>query len=366
MNWIDKYGELLATYSLYLKPGELVFVRATTLAESLVKSFYKHATKLGAIVEVEWIFEGQQDILLEYGNEAQLKYVNPRSLALIQECNAYILIRAPFQSNKDMAETDPNKVQLLTEANAAFSKIYFERLGNGSLKRSLCQFPTQQGADQANMSLDEYATFIQKACFLDREQPAEHWLGISKMQQGIVDYLNPCKVMRYEHQNWSIEFGVEGRIWINSDGKSNMPSGEVFTSPIEDSVNGTIHFDYPTIMFGKDVQGITLEVKDGVIQSWSVNVGQEVLDQVFAIEGTRVFGEAAIGTNPNIQQATKNILFDEKIGGTVHMAVGQSYYQCGGKNKSSVHWDLITNMKNGGSIYADGKKIYENGQFLIG
>ena len=144
-----------------------------------------------------------------------------------------------------------------------------------------------------------------------------------------------------------------------------MPSGEVYTSPVEDSVNGTIHFTYPAVYQGHEVEGVTLWVKDGYVERWEAKRGREFLDHIFSLDGTRRFGEAAIGTNGQIETFTRNILFDEKIGGTVHMAIGQSYLQCGGKNTSSVHWDMIANMKNGGEIYADGEKIYDSGKFLL-
>jgi len=363
-DWIEVYGKLLAEYSLYLKPGELVFVRSTTIAEPLVSAFHKHALRLGARVEIELNFEGEEENIIEFGSDDALSALQNNAIELISKCDAYLLIRAPLVI-RDLSHVDPERKKKRQNAHAAFSEIYFKRLGDGSLKRSLCQFPTLEYAERAGMNLLDYSNFIQKACYLDQENPAAHWQALSKVQQGYVDYLNQVDVLCYEHKDWRIECSVKGRTWINSDGKSNMPSGEVFTSPIEASVNGNIYFGYPTMMFGKDVEGIFLKVENGKIISWEAQKGQDVLDEVFAIEGARYFGEIAIGTNQNIQQATKNILFDEKIGGTVHMAVGQSYYQCGGKNKSSIHWDLITDMKSGGKIYADGKLIYENGIFLI-
>ena len=144
-----------------------------------------------------------------------------------------------------------------------------------------------------------------------------------------------------------------------------MPSGEVFTSPVEDSVNGKVHFSYPGLYQGHEVAGVTLWVKDGWIERWEAESGQAFLDHIFAQDGTRRFGEAAIGTNDRIQQMSRNILFDEKIGGTIHLAIGQSYLQCGGQNKSAVHWDMITDMTKDGRIKADGQLIYENGRFLI-
>lgn len=362
--WITNYGNLLAEYSLYLKPGELVYVRAGMLAEPLVLEFYKKALQMGAWVEIEWSFEHEEDALLQWANASDLSRLKNNALDLISKCDAYLLIRAPYETS-DLSTVSPERMQLRQKAHGAFSEIYFKRLGDGSLKRSLCQYPTPEAARIAGMSLEEYELFVRSACFLDRDDPAAEWKKLSEFQQGLVDYLNQCQDIVYEHKDWKISARINGRKWINSDGKSNMPSGEVFTSPLEDSVQGEIYFDYPTLMHSKELRGIRLLVKDGWIESWSAEQGQEVLDDVFAIEGTRRFGEIAIGTNTNIQRATKNILFDEKIGGTVHMAVGQSYIQCGGKNQSAVHWDLITDMKNGGRIFADEKLIYENGNFMI-
>ncbi len=364
MNWIEKYADLLVHYSLYLKENEKVFVRCTSLAEPLLKAFYKSALQAGALVESEISFEDQENLLLQFGNPQQLNYLSASYQQAMESFDAYLVIRAPFQSKENFQISEENRT-IRMQALAPLEQKYFERLGSGSLKRSLCQYPTLYAAQLADMSLDEYTQFIQHACFLDTEDPAAHWKEISINQQRIVDYFNKRNSFIYRHPNFEIQFSTNGRTWINSDGKANMPSGEVFTSPVEESVQGEIYFNYPSIMMNEEVNGVRLIVKNGEIIHWSAETGQTVLDRVFQIPGARYFGEAAVATNKNIQRATKNILFDEKIGGTVHMAVGQSYLQAGGKNKSSIHWDLITDMKQGGEILADGQIVYKNGDFLI-
>ena len=178
--------------------------------------------------------------------------------------------------------------------------------------------------------------------------------------------MNKKENVRYVGDGIDIRFSTKGRTWINSDGQTNMPSGEVYTSPVEDSVNGTIHFNYPIVIAGSMVEGVTLWVENGRVERWEAKQGKALLDDAFQnVAGARHFGEAAIGTNYKIDRFTKNILFDEKIGGTVHMAIGQSYLQTGGKNQSAIHWDMIADMKNGGMIFADGEKIYEGGRFLL-
>lgn len=364
MSWIENYAKLLVGYSLFLKRNEKVFVRTTSLAEPLIKEFYKAALQAGALVEFEITFEDQENILQTYGGPDQLNYISPAYKEAIYNYDAILTIRAPHDSNEKFYP-DVNKKEMRSAALAPLDKVYFERLGTGNLKRTLCQYPTQYAADLAGMTMKEYTAFIQSACFLHCSDPAAEWKKLSVMQQAIVDYLNQCNHIIYRHPRFEISFSVKGRIWINSDGKANMPSGEVFTSPVEDSVQGEIYFSYPSMIWNDEVNGVRLIVKNGEVTEWYAEKGLETLNKVFQMEGSRKFGEVAIATNQNIQRPTKNILFDEKIGGTVHMAIGQSYLQTGGKNISPIHWDLITDMRDGGEIFADGKLIYLNGKFVI-
>ncbi len=359
-----KYAQLLIDYCLFIKPNDKLFINTSILAEPLVKEVYRYGLKAGAHIDINMSFADQNRIFYEEANEDQLNYVNPLSMYKMENYDAYLVIRAPFNL-KENQNIDRRKEKIKSMANKSVNEMYFRRTASGEMKRSLCQFPTQASAQEANMSLEEYQEFVFKACKLFEDDPRAAWIALGKSQQRIVDHLNSVDFVRYKSKKTDITFSVKGRIWINSDGKTNMPSGEVFTGPVEDSVNGVVHFDYPAIFMGQDVQDITLWVEKGEVTKWEASVGQDILDNVFSIDGARRFGEVAIGTNYNIQKATKNILFDEKIGGSIHMAVGQSYIQTGGKNKSTIHWDMISNMKDGGEIYTDGELIYQNGIFLI-
>ncbi|MEM8526768.1 MAG: aminopeptidase [Bacteroidota bacterium] len=365
MNMLEKYAQLLVDYSLELKAEEKLFIQTTLLAAPLVKEIYRLALRKGAIVETDISFEDKGNIFMQEAyNDAQLSYVSPTYRQAMEQFNAYLYIRAPFDLNTPNYSS-PAKSKKRELAYRPYRKIYSERTATRDLKRSLCQFPTEASATAADMSLEEYQNFVYQACHLFADDPMEEWLKVRKQQQQVVDHLNQTTKVRYLGEGTDISFSTESRTWINSDGQTNMPSGEVYTSPVEDSVNGQIHFSLPSIYMGNRVSGVTLWVKDGYIERWEAKEGKQLLDSIFEIEGARRFGEAAIGNNFNIQQFTKNILFDEKIGGTVHMAIGQSYLQAGGKNTSSIHWDMIADMRNGGEIYADGEKIYENGDFLI-
>ncbi|MDB5281629.1 MAG: peptidase aminopeptidase [Bacteroidota bacterium] len=362
----EKYAQLLVNYCLAVKPNDKVYITSSYLAESLLQEVVKSVYIAGGVPVLSIEMKGINELALKYGEAEQLSWVSPMKKYIMENFDCYLNIRAPFERGDDEKEPfSEEKFKIQQKANQEINNIYFERIGNGSMRRCLCQFPTRAGADDAELSLEEYEKFVYQSCYLFDADPVAKWLEVRKKQQVYVDYLNKADLVQYKGPNIDISFSVKGRTWINSDGRSNMPSGEVFSAPIEDSVNGKVYFSYPTIYMGKDVVGITLEVKDGEVVKWDAEQGKEILDKVFAIDGARNWGEVAIGTNYNIQRTTRNILFDEKIGGSIHMAVGQSYKQCGGKNESTVHWDMITDMKKGGQIIVDGVKIYENGEFLI-
>jgi aminopeptidase len=363
MELIEKYAQLLVHYCLEITEGDRLLIQSTTLAEPLVREVYRQATRAGAQVYSDLAFEGQGRILLEEAPESVLDREDFFRRHAMEQFEAYLAIRAPFNL-KENAGVDAARSSRQQKANQAAQDLYFQRIADRSLKRSLCQYPTQAQAQESGMSLEAYTRFVYNACGLYDPDPMAFWLDLRREQQHIVDHLNKSRWIHYEGKHCDLRFCVEGRTWINSDGRNNMPSGEVFTSPVEDSAQGWIHFSYPGIYQGQDVEGVTLHVKDGWIERWEAVRGKDFLDHIFSLEGTRRFGEAAIGTNYRIQQMTRNILFDEKIGGTVHLAIGQSYLQCGGKNQSAVHWDMITDMTEDGRIKADDQLIYENGRFL--
>ena len=363
-NLLAKYAHLLVHYCVDIQEGEKLYVRSTTEAEPLIREIYRYALRAGAQVEVDLDFREKNRIFLQEAKEAQLKYLPLLQREAMQHFDAYLYIRAPFNLREDQ-DVDTQKANIRQTAMKPVSKTYFDRTATRELKRNLCQYPTVAAAQNAGMSLEAYEDFIFGACKLHEEDPVAAWIEVRKKQQKIVDLLNSRTQVRYVTEGTDITFSTEGRTWINSDGQTNMPSGEVYTSPVENSVNGQVRFSFPGLYMGHEVEGVTLSVKDGYIEKWEAERGQDFLDKIFQMEGTRRFGEAAIGTNYDIDRMTRNILFDEKIGGTVHMAIGQSYQQAGGKNQSSVHWDMITEMRNGGVIYADDEKIYENGYFLI-
>lgn len=362
-SFIRKYATLLLNYCMEVQPGQHLLVSTTTLAEPLVAELYRQCQRQGVVMEAILEWEGKAEDFNDLGHEAQAVYLNPLYKEAMETFDAYLVIRAPFMPGSG-SKPNASLNEARARANAPYHKIYFERTATRDLKRNLCQYPTQAGADAAGMTLEAYTGFIIRACFLNEEDPGLRWLDVRRSQQAVTDMLNGCTRFRYVSPHMDISFSTEGRKWVNSDGQTNMPSGEIYTSPVEDSVNGHILFTLPSLYQGHQLHNVRLEARDGYITQWSCDDERDILDEVFRIEGARRFGEAAIGTNYRIDRLTRNILYDEKIGGTVHMAIGQSYLQAGGKNESAIHWDMISDMTHGGRIFADGKLVYEDGRFL--
>lgn len=265
-----------------------------------------------------------------------------------------------------MARADLSKLARRGKATKQLSEKLMKRSAEGTAKWVIADVPTNALAQEAKMSLDEYAEFLFKSCYLDLDDPVAKLKELDKKQTEWANYLNGVKLLRITGEKTDITFNVEGRKWISCSGLNNYPDGEVFTSPVEDGINGEIYFDYPQNYRGNSAKGVHLWIENGLVVKAQAEQGEEFLNAMINMdEGSHGIGEIAIGTNDEIQEITGNILFDEKIGGAIHMAVGASYPETGGKNVSGLHWDLIKNMKNGGKIYADGVLIYENGKMII-
>jgi aminopeptidase len=359
-----KYADLLVNYSLRLKSGDKFIIKSTYLAEPLVKEVYRAALQIGAHPEMFMSFNSQQKIYFDFAGDQQLKYVSPLLELVVNQYDAYLNILSPFNM-KELQNVDAQKQQTYNIAHTEIKKIWIQRAAEGSLNWTLCVYPGDAAAQECDMSLEEYQRFVYGACFLYEDDPIAKWKQFSSEQQRIVDYLNTKQRIHYNGPDIDLKFSCKGRKWINSDGKKNMPSGEVFTTPVEDSVNGKVRFSFPGFFMGKEIEDIQLEVKDGQVVKWNAAKGKDILDKMMDIPGARTFGEAAIGTNKGIDKFTKNMLFDEKIGGTIHMAVGSAIKETGGTNESAIHWDMLADMRNGGQIFADDELIYENGKFII-
>jgi aminopeptidase len=359
------YAALLTTYCLNAQAGERILVQSTPLAEPLFEAVYTQLIQKGCYPEIHVELKNSKKTLLASGNDAQFAHTGALHTLAIQTFDAILTIDAPYD-RKALKDIAPGRISAFDMARAPRRKQMSERSHRGEIRWCICVFPTAAGAAEAEMSLSEYEDFVFSACFLNTPDATSAWRQLSQNQQGITDRLNRATQIHYLAPHLDIRFSTLGRRWINSDGKRNMPSGEVFTSPVEDSVNGHIAFTYPVIYTGKEISGIRLKIVDGTVVHWEAQTGQDTLDAIFTIPGANRIGEMAIGLNHNIRRFSKNILFDEKMAGTVHMAIGASYPEAGGKNESGIHLDFITDMPIGSRITADGTQIYQDGAIVDG
>jgi len=251
-------------------------------------------------------------------------------------------------------------------ANREIWDILTERMATKELKYLAIPFPCNSFAQEANMDLFSYFEFIEKALYLDKKDPVKEWLDMEKKQDVICEYLKDVEKIQIISEDTDITMSVKGRIWLNDCGHDNLPAGEIYSAPIENSVNGHIRFTYPGIFQGNEIQNIYLEFKDGKVIKSSADKGEELLTELLKIENADVIGEFAIGTNYGITQFTKNMLFDEKLGGTIHCALGSGIEEAGSQNKSGIHWDILKDMTHPSSkILADDRVIYEEGKWKI-
>lgn len=361
---LQKLANLLVNYSLKLKKGEYVLLQGSATAEPLLKEIYREALKAGAHPEVIPVLESLREVMFKEGSDEQIQYVSPLARLRAEKYDALLHLWGEVNP-KALSNVDPQRMAVRSRSLRELSEIQNEREAKGEFRWCGTQFPTHWDAQEANMSLDEYEEFVFTAGHLDKDDPIAQWERISAQQQTVVDYLNTKKDLRIVSKDTDLRLNVAGRIWINCDGRVNFPDGEVFTTPVEDGVNGHIRFSFPGIYHGKEIEDIRLEFKDGVVTKASASKGEDLLLALLETdEGAKRLGEIAIGTNYQIQKFTKNMLFDEKIGGTVHAALGMSFPTTGGKNSSGIHWDMLCDMRNSGEIYADGELFYKDGKFI--
>jgi aminopeptidase len=363
-NILSKYAKLLIHHSLNLKKGDKLFIISTYLAEDLLKEVCREAIAAGAHPELRIGINGADKIFYDNASDEQIKYTSPAIKLIFENYEAILTILAPFNL-KELQNVDPEKKKLASMGHADILKTEMKRAAEGKLNWNLCVFPTDSAAQECGMSRSEYEDFVYSSCFLNENDPLAKWRQFEKKQQKIVDFLNRRKNIHFKGTDIDISFSTKGRKWINGNGTKNMPCGEIFTSPVDDSVNGKVRFSYPGFYLGQEIEDISLEVEDGVVVKWNAKKGKSLLDKLMKIPGARRFGEAAVGTNTGIKKFTKNMLFDEKLAGTIHMAIGAAIPEAGGKNESAIHWDMLADMHDGGEIYADGTLVYKNGRFII-
>jgi aminopeptidase len=362
---LDKLAEILVHYSTEVQPGQWVLIRGHVLALPLVNAVARLVVRAGGNPTVLLTADELEEALLREASEAQLLWVSPIDRLLDEQIDVLIGVRATHNT-RSLTGIPPHKQQVRQNARRETMQTFMRRSAEGSLHWVTTQYPCPAYAQDADMSLSEYEDFVYQATFADQPDPVKCWCDSRDMQQHLVDWLKGKRQVVARGPNIDLTLLIAGRTFVNSDGKHNMPSGEIFTGPVEDSVQGWVKFSYPAIKDGREVEGVEFEFKDGkVVQARARKNEAYLLSQLDSDTGARYLGEFAIGTNMGIQRFTKSILYDEKIGGTLHMAVGAGYPETGSVNRSAIHWDFICDMRQDSEILVDGELFYKNGQFQI-
>jgi aminopeptidase len=356
---VGKLARILVDYSIEAGEGDQVLVSAEVGAGPLIGALYARLLQVGATPVTQISLPGMQELFFEHAQELHYQEIPQVTRAIYEGVDAQIGIRAP-SNTRALANVDPEKLQALQTRNKPLSEMTLEKD-----RWVLTLFPTEALAQEAHMSLSEYQEFAFEAMGLNEEDPVRYWSQMSAEQERLKARLEEAREIRIVGPETDLTLSVEGRTFVNSAGMRNMPCGEVFTGPIEDSANGTVYFGVPAAIAGREISGVRLRFEGGKVVEASAEKGEEYLSSLLdADAGARYLGELGIGTNYGIRRASANVLFDEKLGGTVHLAIGRSYAQTGGKNDSSVHTDLVCDLREGGALYADGELIQENGRFL--
>jgi aminopeptidase len=356
----SRWADLLVDYCLRVTPGETILIASEMEAWPLISACYKAVLLRGAYPLVRPDFPELTEFFLSRATEEQLGHV-PAS-AMFDATTAAARIRISAEADtRALSRVDPNRQAIVDRARNPI------RQAARQARWVLTQYPTRGYANDAGMSLADYEAYVVSSMFLDRPDPAGSWQELGRRQAGLVEYMTGVKEVRIEADATDLTLSVAGRTWINSDGRRNMPSGEIFTGPVETSPTGRLRCGFPVCRDGRQIEGIALEFREGQVVTARADSGEDYLHSMLALDpGARMIGELGLGLNYGIDRFTGSILYDEKIGGTVHLALGQSYPETGGSNESALHWDLIVDTRAGGRIRADGKVVMEDGRWLVG
>ena len=367
---LRKLADVLVNYSLGVKPGQLVSIAVPAVAAPLAEECVRAVLLAGAHPSVRLVPDSLAELMLEYASDEQLAFENPIWQKEIETVDHRIAVWASTNT-KALSNFPPAKTTLLGKGRKRMMQVNMDRASKGELNWVGTQYPTPAHAQDAEMSAIEYEDFVFKAGLLDHDDPAASWKKLGEAQQRLADFLQErAEQGKSEYRvtaanGTDLTMDVAGRKWINCDGAANFPDGEVFTGPVVESANGKIRYSFPAVHLGRECDGIELTFRDGRVVDAKADKGQDfLLAMLDQDEGARFIGECAIGTNYGITRYTKNTLFDEKIGGTVHFAVGQGYPETGNTNESSLHWDMVCDLRQGGEISIGGEVFARDGRFL--
>jgi aminopeptidase len=361
----EALAQILVRYSTRVAKGDVCVIQSTTAAEVLVQAVYEEVLRAGGLPIMQLTTEGAQSAFFELAGEEQIDWVPPTSEWVAENADVRIAVMADVNA-RELSTADPKKQARAQKARRGLMETSMRRSAAGEYRWALTLFPTHAYASEAGMSLREYEDFYYSACLASDSEPVTAWERQSDEVRRLAEWIEGREEVRVTGPGTDVTLGVAGRHWIPCTGEHNMPDGEFFTGPVEDSANGEIAFSFPASYGGRTVSGVRFRFEDGKVVDASAEQGEEFLIEMLDTdEGARRLGEIGIGTNYGIATGTKEILLDEKIGGTVHMAIGMSYPETGGSNSSAVHWDMVCDLRGGGALVVDGVELQRDGRFVI-
>jgi aminopeptidase len=364
-NRVAKLADILIDYSVAVKEGDLVRISGNCVAEPLLLALYERSLKRGAYPSLRALLPQAEPLFYQLAKDHQLDFISDTQRWEAQNLDVDIYIISEINT-RQLSHVDPAKQGRAAKARQSLSETYMQRHAGGELRWTVSLFPTEAHAMEAEMSLAEYEDFYYGACLVDNSDPIAEWKKIEQQHDRLVRWMANRNEVHVVGEGTDLTLEVGGRTFLPASGKENFPDGEFFTGPIEDATRGVVSFTYPAIFKGRSVEGIRLEFEGGRVVDASATKNEDFLIRTLDTdEGARVVGELGIGTNYGIDRFSGEILLDEKIGGTIHLALGESYPESGGVNRSAIHWDMVCDLRKGGRITADGDLLQENGKLVV-
>ena len=362
---ITALAEILVRYSTKVGDGDVCTIEGESAAEPLLQAIYEEVLQAGGNPIVHLAMEGQSAAYFEYASEDQLKWISPVAEWAVENADVRIAVMAS-QNTRALSRVPPERQGMRQAATQKLMKRAMERSAEGSYRWALTLFPTNAYASEAGMSLKDYEDFYYGACLATDADPIGAWQRTSEETKRLAGWIQGRSEVHVTGEGTDLRLGIEDRTFIAADGQHNMPDGEFFTGPVEDSAEGEVSFHLPASYGGREVAGVRFRFEGGKIVDAGAEKGEDFLIEMLDTDdGARRLGELGIGTNYGITDGTGEILLDEKIGGTVHLAVGRSYPETGGVNESAIHWDMICDLRKGGQIEVDGEPLQRDGSFVV-
>jgi aminopeptidase len=361
----EALARILVRYSTRVGRGDSCVIQSTTTAEPLVQAIYEEVLRAGGLPVVQLATDGAAAAFYDLASDEQLDWIPPPARWAAESADVRIAIMADANA-RELSLVEPGRQARAQKARKPLMETAMRRAAAGEHRWAVTLFPTQAYASEAGMSLSRYEDFYYAACLVDDPDPLTAWQRQADDVKRLAEWMEGKEEVRVTAPGTELTLNVAGRTFIPCFGEHNMPDGELFTGPVESSAEGEVAFSFPATYGGREVSGVRLRFESGRVVDAAADRGEEFLIETLDTDpGARRLGELGIGTNYGISTGTKEILLDEKIGGTVHMAIGMSYPETGGQNESAVHWDMVCDLRDGGAIVVDGAELQRDGRFQV-